>query len=57
MLREKLTEITYSEEDLEQFQARFGRVVIEEWIEENSDDFDARGLVELVFKAVGKEYK
>lgn len=57
MLREKLTEITYSEEDLDQFQARFGRVVIEEWIEENSDDFDARGLVELVFKAVGKEYK
>lgn len=57
MLRDKLTEITYSEEDLEKFRARFGRVVIEEWIEENSDDFDARELVELVFKAVGKEYK
>ena len=57
MLREQLTEITYSDEVLEQFRSRFGREVIEDWIKNNSDDFDARALVELVFEAVGKEYK
>ncbi len=56
MLREKLVEITYSKEELDLFQNKYGKPVIEEWIEANQQDFDARGLVEAAFRAVGREY-
>ena len=57
MLREKLREIRYSDEQLAQFQAIAGRPVIEEWIKDNQDQFDARGLVESIFAAVGRRYE
>ena len=56
MLRKKLTEIEYSDEIVNQIREEYARPVIEEWIEENEKDFDARGLVQLVFEALGKEY-
>ena len=57
MLKESLTEIRYTEEQLAEFRARAGRPVIDAWIEENSGRFDASGLVQAVFRAVGQTYQ
>ena len=57
MLKESLTEIRYTEEQLAEFRARAGRPVIDAWIEENSGRFDAWGLVQAVFRAVGQTYQ
>lgn len=56
MLREQLQEVRYTEADLRDFRTRFGNLVIEEWITENEQKFDARGLVETVFSAVDMDY-
>ena len=56
LLKESLQEIRYSEDQLAQFRARAGEPVIEAWIEDNQDRFDARGLVESIFAAVGQSY-
>ena len=56
MLKETLREIRYTEEQLAQFRARAGSPVIDAWIEENARRFDASGLVEAVFAAVGRTY-
>mgnify|MGYP001031334909 CR=1 FL=1 len=56
MLRDTLEEITYSDEVLAEFRAVAGKPVIEEWIAENEGDFDARGLIEDMFEAVGQTY-
>lgn len=56
MLRRQLVEIRYSEADLAEFRAAAGRPVIEAWIEENQDRFDARGMIEAIFSAVGQAY-
>ena len=56
MLRRQLVEIRYSEADLAEFRAAAGRPVIEAWIEENQDRFDARGMIEAIFSAVGQDY-
>lgn len=57
MLREQLQEVRYTEAELDDFRTRFGSLVIEEWIAENQQKFDARGLVEAVFSAVDMEYR
>ena len=57
MLKESLAEIRYTEEQLAEFRARAGRPVIDAWIEENSGRFDASGLVQAVFRAVGQTYQ
>lgn len=56
MLREKLSEIKYTDEVIKKIRQEYARPVIEEWIEENESDFDARGLVRLVFEVLGHEY-
>ena len=56
ILREALTEVTYTKEMHEAMRAAVGKQVIEAWIEENQADFDARGLVELLFEATGSSY-
>jgi TRAP-type C4-dicarboxylate transport system substrate-binding protein len=56
MLKSKLKEVRYSDETLAAFRAAAGKPVIEAWIEENQGKFDARGLVETIFKAVGQTY-
>lgn len=56
MLKENLQEIRYTEEELEEFRTQYANLVIEDWIEKNERSFDARGLVETVFSAVGQEY-
>ena len=56
MLQETLQEVRYSEAQLERFRAIAGKPVIDEWIAEHQDSFDARGLVETIFDAVGQRY-
>lgn len=56
VLREALVEVTYTKEMQEEMRNVVGRQVIDAWIEENQDEFDARGLVELLFEATGSTY-
>lgn len=56
MLKGKLTEVAYSDADLAEFRKLAGKPVIEKWIEENQGKFDARGLIQSMFAAVGKSY-
>ncbi len=56
MLKAKLKEVRYSEKTLAEFRAAAGKPVIDKWIAENQGTFDAQGLVETVFKAVGRTY-
>jgi len=56
MLKSKLKEVRYSEETLASFRAAAGKPVIEAWIKKNQGKFDARGVVETMFSAVGKTY-
>ncbi len=56
MLKAKLKEVRYSEAELDKFRAAAGKPVIEAWIKENQGKFDARGVIETIFKAVGRTY-
>lgn len=56
MLREILTEVEYSNETVTQIRIEYARPVIEEWIEQNEKNFDARGLVQRVFEVLKHEY-
>lgn len=56
MLKAKLKEVAYSDADLATFRKLAGKPVIEKWIEENQGKFDARGLIQSMFAAVGKTY-
>ena len=56
MLKQKLKEVRYSEEELAKFRAAAGKPVIEAWIKENEGKFDARGVIQTIFKAVGRTY-
>lgn len=57
MLKSKLKEVRYTEEQLAAFRAAAGKPVIEAWIEANKGAFDARGLVQTMFKAAGRTYE
>ena len=57
MLKASLTEVRYTEAQLARFRARAGKPVIDAWIAENARRFDASGLVEAVFEAVGQTYE
>lgn len=57
MLRESLREVRYTDAQLAEFRAKAGKPVIEEWIARNQPRFDARGLVETMFAAVGQRYE
>ena len=57
MLRESLREVRYTDAQLAEFRAKAGKPVIEDWIAENQSRFDARGLVETIFAAVGQRYE
>ena len=57
MLQETLTEVVISPEMRDELRKSVGKRVIEAWIAENEDDFDARGLVELAFEAAGTNYE
>lgn len=56
MLRETIAEVKFTPEMRAELRESVGKRVIEAWITENEDDFDARGLVELAFEAAGSTY-
>ena len=56
MLKETLVEVRYTDAQLADFRARAGKPVIDAWIADNQDRFDARGLVDAMFAAVGQTY-
>lgn len=57
MLKSKLKEVRYSPEQIATFRKAAGRPVIEAWIKENQSKFDARGLVQMIFKTAGQKYE
>ncbi|MDE0256182.1 MAG: TRAP transporter substrate-binding protein DctP [Rhodospirillaceae bacterium] len=57
MLKKKLKEVRYTDAQIAAFRKAGGRPIIEAWIKENQDKFDARGLVKSMFAAVGQTYE
>ena len=57
MLKESLTEVRYTEEQLAEFRAKAGKPVIDAWVADNQRRFDARSVVESIFAAVGERYE
>lgn len=57
LLEETLVEVRYSEQQLAEFRAKAGKPVIDAWIADNQDRFDARSVVEAIFAAVGQRYE
>ena len=57
MLEKRLEEVTYSEEQLEEFRRIAGKPVWDEWVAENKDKFDARGVLDLVFESAEQAAK
>lgn len=50
MLHRTLTPVRYSEGQLNDFRKVAGKPVWDKWVSENQDKFDARGVLDLVFK-------
>lgn len=56
MLKAKLKEVKFSEAELGKFRAAAGKPVIDKWISENQGKFDAKGVIDTIFAAVGRKY-
>ncbi len=56
MLEETLEAVRFSEEQRAAFRARAGKPVIDAWVAENQERFDALGLVQAIYQAVGQRY-
>ena len=56
MLKAKLKEVKFSKDELAKFRAAAGKPVIDKWISENQGKFDARGVINTIFAAVGRKY-
>ena len=56
MLQESLIETTYTAELRAELRESVGKSVIDAWIADHESDFDARGLVQLVFESAGMTY-
>ena len=54
MFREKLTEVVYTEEQLEEFRKVAAKPVWDKWVAENKDKFDAQGVLDLVLSEAKK---
>ncbi|MGA8007251.1 MAG: TRAP transporter substrate-binding protein DctP [Burkholderiales bacterium] len=57
MLAKTLKPVTYSEGQLEDFRKIAGKPVWDKWVAENKDKFDARGLLDLLFKTADQAAK
>ena len=57
MLKKKLKEVRYTEQQLAAFRKAAGKPVIEAWIKANQSKFDARGMIKMIYATVGKTYK
>ena len=56
MLKAKLKEVKFSDAELGKFRAAAGKPVIDKWISENQGKFDAKGVIDTIFAAVGRKY-
>ncbi|MEC9207647.1 MAG: C4-dicarboxylate ABC transporter substrate-binding protein, partial [Pseudomonadota bacterium] len=56
MLKAKLKEVRFSETELSKFRAAAGKPVIDKWIAENQSKFDAKGVIDTIFAAIGRKY-
>jgi TRAP-type mannitol/chloroaromatic compound transport system substrate-binding protein len=54
MFREELTEVTYTQAQLEKFKEVAGEPVWNEWVADNEDQFDAQGLLDFVRDEIEK---
>ena len=54
MLRKRLTPVTYTKAQLEEFRRVAGKPVWDQWVRENKDKFDAQGVLDLVFETAKK---
>lgn len=50
MLESTMKKVVYSDEQLAAFREAAGKPVIDEWIAENQNKFDAQGLVDMIMK-------
>ena len=50
ILDAKLKKVVYSDAQLDAFRKAAGKPVIDAWIKENQDKFDAQGLVDMIMK-------
>lgn len=57
LFRGKLTEVVYTDEQLDEFRKVAGKPVWDEWVAENKDKFDAQGLLDLIFAEAKKASK
>jgi TRAP-type C4-dicarboxylate transport system substrate-binding protein len=57
ILEEKLKAVTYTDAQLEEFRQVAGKPVWDAWVAENKDNFDAQGLLDLVFETAAKTKK
>ena len=48
--------VKFAEEELAKFRAAAGKPVIDKWISENQGKFDAKGVIDTIFAAVGRKY-
>ena len=56
MLKAKLKEVKFSDAELAKFRAAAGKPVIDKWIAENQGKFDAKGVINTIFAAIGRKY-
>ena len=56
MLKAKLKEVRFSDSELAKFRAAAGKPVIDKWIAENQGKFDAKGVINTIFAAIGRKY-
>jgi TRAP-type mannitol/chloroaromatic compound transport system substrate-binding protein len=54
MFESSMTEITYSDAQLEEFRERAGRPVWDEWIAANADKFDSQAVFDAIWKYAGE---
>jgi TRAP-type C4-dicarboxylate transport system substrate-binding protein len=54
MLDAKLKKVVYTDEQLAAFRKAAGKPVIDKWVAENQDKFDAQGLVDLIMKTAAE---
>lgn len=57
MLEKKLEKITYSADQLREFQRVAGKPVWDKWIAENKDKFDAKGVLDRLFALAAEAKK
>jgi len=57
IIEQKLKAVTYTDAQLEEFRQVAGKPVWDAWVAENKDNFDAQGLLDLVFETAAQVKK